>query len=86
MFESTPTATDAPTVPDRYQYDPRATGEQCPHCGGAFEFHDEDVALEPTCAIFVCAEHFVTAGGDCPGATIRVYEDGFVSRSAFGAE
>jgi len=82
----TTAAVETPTIPDRYDFDPRAADERCPNCGSSFVYHDEDAGLAPTCLVFVCEDHFLRAGGDCPGATIRVYEDGFISRTAFGAE
>ena len=76
---------DDADLPSRYAYDPRQADERCGSCAEPFVLYEEDVLLEPTCVVFVCAGHFVT-GGDCPGSTIRVYEDGYVSRIGFGSE
>lgn len=79
-----PTESTDTTVPNRYPYDPRSDGERCPLCTEPFVYFTEEAALEPTCVVFVCGDHYL-ADGDCPGARIKVYEDGFVSRSVFGS-
>jgi len=73
--------TETTSLDSRYGYDPRTDGERCPLCDGTFVLFDEETALEPTCAVFVCAHHFLV-DGDCPGTRLKVYDDGFVSRSA----
>lgn len=49
-------------------------------------FHTTEVRYEPTCDIYICENDRVREDGECPGASIKVYSDGVIYRSAFGID
>lgn len=79
-------STDAP--PSAGTSSPQEDGinDRCPHCGGRFLFDTVKVRYEPTCDIYICENDRKREDGECPGASIKVYSDGVIFRSAYGID
>lgn len=79
-------STDAPSSAGTSSSQEEGINDRCPHCGGRFVFYTTEVRYEPTCDVYICENDRMKNDGECPGASIKVYSDGVIYRSAFGID